>query len=333
MFENKLNIEFPDGICTKVCLDFLRFRRSIGQKFEGSNIYRLRNICKLMNQATTNTAVLSKDTVLMIAERRDGESQGTQLNRIRILRGLAEYMISAGMEAYILPRHFTRKYRYDFKPYIFSGEDITKILNTADHMEYSSRSPYIHMVMPAILRVFFGCGLRSSEARNLKLCNVNLNEGILNIERSKNQVSRFVPMSESLTKYLRRYVDLMGFNFNKNNEYFFPSPSGGIIHETTFRDRFRAILLKAGVSILNGDNYKRIHDMRHTFIVHSYAKMTKVLGLDLYTVMPIISAYVGHTNIKDTERYIHLPEFDYSNIMAAGTSFVDSCVPEVKFDV
>ncbi|MBT0160855.1 tyrosine-type recombinase/integrase [Candidatus Bathyarchaeota archaeon A05DMB-2] len=334
MSENKLSIAFPAGTCTKVCLDFLRFKHSLGQKFEGSYIYCLRYICQQMNQAVGDTPVLSKDTVLNIAQRRDGEAQGTQLNRIRILRQLAEYMVSMDMEAYILPGHFTQKYKYDFRPYIFSREQIADILDAADRMEYSLRSPYIHMVMPAILRVFFGCGLRSSEARQLKLCNVDLTNGVLTVEKSKNLVSRYVPMTESLTAYLQRYADAMGFNFTTNNDaYFFPSPSGGVIHETTLRDRFRAILLQAGVSAPDDGTFPRIHDMRHTFIVYSYARMTGELGLDLYTAMPIIATYVGHTNIKDTERYIHLPEFDYSNITAAGAPFVDACVPEVMFNV
>jgi len=334
MAENKLSIVFPDGTCTKVCLDFLRFKHSLGQKFEGSDIYRLRYICQQMNQALGDTPVLSKDTVLNIAQRRNGEAQGTQLNRIRILRQLAEYMISVDMEAYILPGHFTQKYRYDFRPYIFSREQIADILDAADRMESSVRSPYMHVIMPAILRVFFGCGLRSSEARQLKLCNVDLTAGVLTVEKSKNLVSRYVPMAESLTTYLQKYADAMSFSFNTDNDaYFFPSPSGGVIHDSTLRDRFRAILLQAGVSASNDEAFPRIHDMRHTFIVHSYARMTGELGLDLYTAMSIIAAYVGHTNIKDTERYIHLPEFDYLNITTAGAPFVDACVPEVTFDV
>lgn len=334
MFENKLNIAFPAGICTKVCLDFIRFKHSLGQKFEGSYIYCLRYICEQMNQTVGDTPVLLKDTALTIAQRREGEAQGTQLNRIRILRQLAEYMVSMDMEAYILPRHFTQKYRYDFRPFIFSREQIADILDAADRMKYSSRSPYMHMVMPAILRVFFGCGLRSSEARELKLCNVNLTMGVLTVKKSKNLVSRYVPMAQSLTAYLHKYADVMGFSFNTDNDvYFFPSPSGGVIHETTLRDRFRAILVQTGVSSSDDGTFPRIHDMRHTFFVCSYARMTGELGLDLYTAMPIIAAYAGHTNIKDTERYIHLPEFDYSNITTAGTPFVDACVPEVTFDV
>lgn len=141
-------------------------------------------------------------------------------------------------------------------------------------------------------------------------------------------------MAESLTAYLQKYADAMSFSFNTDNdEYFFPSPSGGVIHATTLLDRFRAILLQACVSASDERAFPRIHDIRDTFIVHSYARMAGELGLDLYTAMPIIAAYVGHTNIKDTERYIYLPEFDYLNITTAGAPFVDACVPEVTFDV
>lgn len=332
MAKTEFNILFPDGTCTDVCLDFLRFKRGLGQKFEGSNVYRLRDICHQINQAAGDTPALSKETALNIAQRKNGESHGTQLNRIRILRELAKYMVSIDIDAYIIPRHFTQKYKYDFKPYIFSQEQIIAILETADQIKYCSRSPYAHIVIPAILRVFFGCGLRSSEARFLKSKHVDLDAGILTIEKSKNNVSRYVPMSEPLTVYLSKYTTVMGFDI-ASDVYFFPSPTGGAYHDTTFRDRFRAILSQSGIPPLNNRKFQRIHDTRHSFILHSYARLTGELGLDLYTALPIIAAYVGHTNIKDTERYIHLPEFDYSNITAAGASVMDTCVPEVTFDV
>ncbi|MDD3908268.1 MAG: tyrosine-type recombinase/integrase [Bacteroidales bacterium] len=241
MTETEFKVLFPDGPCTDVCLDFLRFKRGLGQKFAGSDIYRLRDICCQMNQAVGEAPALSKETALDIAQRRNGESQGTQLNRIRVLRKLAEYMVSMDMDAYIIPRHFTQKYKYDFKPYIFSQEQITAILKAADQVKYCPCSPYAHIVIPAILRVFFGCGLRSSEARLLKVNRVNLDTGILIIEKSKNNVSRYVPMSGSLTVYLRKYAVAMGFD-RVSDAYFFPSPTGGAYHDTTFRDRFRTLL-------------------------------------------------------------------------------------------
>ncbi len=335
MTEYQPCIEFPVGPCTEVCMYFLRFKHSLGQKFEGSYVYCLRDICQQMNQAKGDTPGLSKEMALSIAERRTGEAQGTHLKRIRVLRQLAEYMVSMDMQAYIIPKHFMQKYRYDFRPYIFSREQIADILHCADRIEYHSSSPYMHLVMPAILRVFFGCGLRSSEARQLKQLDVDLVNGVLTVTKSKNMVSRYVPMSASLTEFMRKYADSMAFFFQHKgiDTPFFPSPSGGVIHDTTLRDRFRNLILQAGSPLIANGVFPRLHDMRHTAIVHSYAHMTGALGLDLYTVMPIIATYVGHTNIKDTERYIHLPEFDHSNITVAGAPFVDACVPKVSFDV
>lgn len=334
MLEHRARMGFPEGTCTEVCLHFLRFKQGIGQKFEGSYIYCLKHICHQMNQEVGDTPILSKEMALNIAQRRADEAQGTQLIRIRILRQLAQYMVSMDMQAYILPEHFTQKYTYDFQPYIFSRQQIADILDCADQMQYSPSSPYMHLVMPAILRTFFGCGLRSSEARHLKRCEVDLDNGVLTIERSKNLVSRYVPMSATLTAYLRRYEDSIGLMFQRKglDTPMFPSPSGGVIHDTTLRDRFRSVLARAGFSAEDG-TYPRLHDMRHTFIVHSYAHMTGELGLDLHTAMPIMATYVGHTNIKDTERYIHLPEFDHSNITTAGSPVVHACVPKVTFDV
>jgi integrase len=240
-------------------------------------------------------------------------------------------MVSRGYDAYIIPQRFAQKYRYDFKPYIFNQTQISNIIKSADQLGYNQSAPFAHIVIPAIIRVLFGCGLRSSEARTIKVSQVSLDNGILYIEKSKNNISRHVPMSESLIAYLRGYAIEMGFG-KEGGEYFFPSPSGGPYHETSFRDRFKAVLTMAGIPVLSNGRLPRIHDIRHSFVVHSYRKLTRVAGLDMYTALPIIAAYIGHSNIKDTERYIHLPDFDQSSIIEAGEAVVKACVPEVNFD-
>ena len=331
MNKKSSDIVFPDGACTETCLDFISFKRSIGQMFEGSCIYTLRNICRQMNDVRTDTPMLQKHTALSIARRKGDEAQGTQLNRIRILRELAKYMASMCLDAYILPGNFTQKYKYDFKPYIFGQEQIAAVLHVADNIGHNPITPYAHFMIPALLRVFFYCGLRSFEARSLKTKSVDLADGVLTIEKSKFNISRYVPMSESLTAYLRKYAETMNFDMS-GDELFFPSPTRNVYDESALRARFRAIMAKAGIAAQSNGKLPRIHDARHTFILNSYKKLTGELGLDFYTALPIVAAYVGHTNIRDTERYIHLPEFDHSEIVSVGDSVMESCLPEVIFD-
>ena len=33
--------------------------------------------------------------------------------------------------------------------------------------------------------------------------------------------------------------------------------------------------------------------------------------MDIYTAVPILAAYVGHVNFRDTESYIHFSEISY----------------------
>jgi integrase/recombinase XerD len=331
MYEKEQNVIFSEGIYTEICLEFIRYKHGLGQKFQGSVIYRLRDICEQLNQEAINFPILTREMAEKLASRRSKETQGTQINRICVLRQFTQFMLSMGFEAYIYPKHNTPKYKYDFKPYIFSHEQLLSIVKAFDLIRSNPNSPKAHIIYPAMIRVLCGCGLRSAEVRKLKTQNVDLNEGVLVIKKSKNNISRNVPMSITLTSYLKKYVQEMNILQNEQG-YFFPAPDGGYFNDTTLEDRCKKAFEMAGISRLSNGKYPRLHDLRHSHIVHSFSKLTKVNGLDMYTAVPLIAAYVGHTNLLDTERYLHLPEFDYSDIVKAGQSIIVSAIPEVIFD-
>jgi integrase len=69
----------------------------------------------------------------------------------------------------------------------------------------------------------------------------------------------------------------------------------------------------AGVRTAGGGR-PRIHDIRHSFCTKSLERMLEA-GMDLYTALPILSAYVGHVNLVDTERYIHFTEQHYDGFI------------------
>lgn len=52
-------------------------------------------------------------------------------------------------------------------------------------------------------------------------------------------------------------------------------------------------------------------------------------GIDLYYALPILSTYVGHQGIRDTERYLRLPAFQYASIVNAEMDVLKGIVPEV----
>ena len=50
---------------------------------------------------------------------------------------------------------------------------------------------------------------------------------------------------------------------------------------------------------------QRIHDLRHLFAIKSLKQMEDK-GFDLYIYLPILSVYLGHKHITETEYYLRL---------------------------
>lgn len=143
--------------------------------------------------------------------RRGNESSGTQMNRIGRLRRFASFMLQKGYSAYIYPSASIPKRDFSFKAYVFDRDQIRSILEEADSIGYLPQSPKAELIYPAVLRILCCCGLRSSEVRMLKRSDVDVNTGILYIRKSKNDASRYVPVSESLWIYLSEYIQKMMF--------------------------------------------------------------------------------------------------------------------------
>ena len=85
-----------------------------------------------------------------------------------------------------------------------------------------------NIVYPVLFRVLYGCGLRIGEALALKIHDVDVVNGILNIKHAKYDKKRLVPMSESLTHVCQKYFDdfLIGI---PQDEFFFMKKHGVVI--------------------------------------------------------------------------------------------------------
>ena len=68
---------------------------------------------------------------------------------------------------------------------------------------------------------------------------------------------------------------------------------------------FRKILDMCGIPHFGNHNGPRVHDLRHTYAVHTLVQMGHS-GMDLYTALPILSTALGHHSLTATEQYVRL---------------------------
>lgn len=217
---------------------------------------------------------LTKPIIEHLLEKHSHETGGSQAYRMGLLRQFSLYLNRVGFDTYMVPKRLLPKYRSDFRPYIFSDPEIAAILSASDHLKPRKQSPKFHLIYPALLRVLYGCGLRISEARNLKTHQVDLEQGLLDIDKSKNGTSRYVPMSGSLTDYLRYYVREARIDLRREG-YFFPAPTGGPYDLKTLFEQIKKIYQKAHIEALPNGKLPRVHDLRHTFSVHALRRIVR----------------------------------------------------------
>lgn len=304
---------------------YIAEKRAVGYKFtKGASLLKQLDIF-LSTEWKLTDKKLSKEVVLQWTKKKPNEKESTRIHRISIIRGLAEYMSRMGYVSYIYPKSSIRINRYDYIPYIFSKEELKRIFYICDNYPISVFSPNRHLVLPLLFRMLYGCGLRISEAVNLKLNDINLESGTLYIKETKFDKERIIPMAETLTERCHIYLNKAHI-LNMGDAFIFSSPYGGHYSESTIYKLFREILWKAGIS--HTGKGPRLHDLRHTFSVHCLKRWV-LEGEDLTSLLPYLSIYLGHVDLRGTQHYLRLTADLYPTIVESLEKEYFDLIPEV----
>ncbi len=279
-------------------------KRAIGLKYGEEE--RLMHVFDNMSCSYECGIGLTQELVFAFVEKQTHWSQRTHSIRIHVIRQIAKFLNIHGIPAYVCDAGRASKTFSHFKPYIFTKEQIANIFYQADHIPPLPQKKNAHIFYPVVLRMLYGCGLRISEALSLTLKDVDLRQGLLYIHNSKNHKDRILPMDESLLRYCIDYYQKIHL-FSKDTDYFFKSPvTGKNYNKSSVYHYFRKILWQCGIS--HGGRSSpgpRLHDIRHAFCVHSLHQFLKN-GVDYRAALPILSAYMGHSSIAATSKYLKL---------------------------
>ena len=188
----------------------------------------LKDFDNFLSHTTIKENELPKELVLQWVEKQPDEQASTQQRRIILVRQLARLMIRLGYSAYVPPYRFGTKRSYTFSPHIFTHKEIQKILYAVDQIKPNSLSPLRHLIMPEIFRLLYGCGFRLGEVLNLRVRDVDLQQGVVTIREGKHGKDRLVPPALDMIERLRAYAEHLDNNTlekRADNAFFFPSPS------------------------------------------------------------------------------------------------------------
>ncbi|MCR4441685.1 MAG: tyrosine-type recombinase/integrase [Peptococcaceae bacterium] len=240
----------------------MQLKKAIGYKYD-SEAGHLKRFDRFTLVKYPSADSLTKEIVLDWGKKQSYESQANQCSRASIIRQFGKYMDSLGLDAYIIPKGYYRT-EEQYVPYIYTQDELERFFAETDKCHYCSECPDRHLIMPVFFRMIYICGLRVSEARLLKVGDVDLDNGILIINHSKKDNSRLVPMSSSLTERCRDYARKV-HPFLDGKAYFFPAADGNPMTITNVYHNFRRFLWHAGISHGGRGKGPRVHDFRHAY--------------------------------------------------------------------
>lgn len=259
------------------------------------------------------------------------ESADTFQNRMAPVRELARYIQRLGLEAYIIPKEVGPKCSHKKKkpPHIFTDKELKLFFSAVDSLEINKRCSLRHLALPVIFRMLYCCGLRPHEARIIETADINLNTGKLQIRESKGHKDRIVIMPQDLLEICQNYSILLQETCPES-KYFFPSqlehlnPYTGI----GFAKLFRKCWESAGIGTYGGDS-PRPYSFRHTFATRRLYQWMKE-DKDIESMIPYLSAYMGHERFSDTAYYIHLVPEIFTHMSQMDFASYEKLLPEVS---
>lgn len=162
-------------------------------------------------------------------------------------------------------------------PTVFSQREVRTLLKAPKLLK--------HRVLFAFI---YDCGLRISEAINLKIEDLDFDRQLVHIRQSKYKKDRYVPVSFHTIRGLKKYLSTS----NPKTWLFNGKVRGDQMSREGIRHAFRAAMRKTGIK-----KQACIHTLRHSYATHLLE-----MGLDIVSV----KSQLGHAEIATTMLYLHI---------------------------
>ena len=298
-------------------------KQACGYRYE-TEAYNLASFDQLCVEHGHTEPTITRDLVMKWAIQRPTEGKNHRNGRVSIVRQLALYMRSLGIEAYI-PGHFASTTKA--APHIFTQPQLQSFFAAVDAYYPAQRAFWrLSPTYQVLFRLFYCCGLRLSEVCFLRRHCVDLDRGTLKIQQSKGDKDRLVFLAADVGRMCRRY-DVYMDSLIPNREWFFPGrapdrPFG----KTSLDKKFSEFWMKTAFAGKT-DRKPTIQSLRHTFVVD---RMNEWMDKDVDTgvMMPYLSRYLGHASIAETQYYYHAIERAFS-VVRKHDNVSAGIIPEV----
>jgi len=259
---------------------------------------------------------------------RPAESNNSNLARTNVVIAYIKFMRRRGLTDVKEPDR-PKQTKCTHLPHAFTEDELTKFFYTCDHIEINPerKSQVIRKLnLCVIFRLYYGTGLRPSEAVLLKRTDVDLEEGVLNVAQSKGHDQHYTAIHESLIEILKEFDKRLN-ELIPDRAYFFAHIQDGHYSMSWFRKKFHELWQKANPS----SSHTVTYDFRHNYAIENINSWGSD-SFDSYMKLYYLSKTMGHCKVDHTRYYYSLVPRMADILAEKSETNFNELIPEVIED-
>ncbi len=281
--------------------EYLALRRSLGRKMHGEGRMLLDFAGRMDSAGQLRITVTA---ALQWATEPKTTTPEYWRHRLSVVRGFARHLNTLDPASEIPPVDLIVAPSHRKPPYVYSSAEIAALVHAAGTIT----APLPAASIQALISLIAASGLRLGEALGLDRDQVGLPAAMLTVT-GKNDQTRLVPVHPTtvtmLTGYATRRDRLCP---DTASPAFFITRTGQRIQQRWVQETFARLLALASIQAPPGRRRPRIHDLRHTFAVHTLIGWYRA-GINVQAHLPVLSTFLGHSSTEATYWYLQaVPE-------------------------
>jgi len=283
--------------------EYVRMRRDLGFKLHEAG-KRLLDFVRFME--LHRASYITQALALAWAQEPSHVQPAHWAQRLSFVRGFAQYRRATDPRTEIPAPGLLPFQPKRARPYLYSEAEIRSLLRAALTMpcryERGRLRRWVYYSLFGLLSV---SGLRISEAQNLELRDVDLKAAVLTIRGAKFGKTRLVPLHASTCHVLAEYIRRRTRHWGQRpvSSHMFVSSRGHRLDGADIRRTFYALSRQIGLRGPSDHRGPRLHDLRHRFATHTLVRWYRS-HQDPERKLPLLSAYLGHVHVADTQWYL-----------------------------
>ena len=296
---------------------FLQQKQFLGYNYKTEEII-LKEIVTFLNERD-----ITKEVTEEYARMNRNRHSNTIARNMGVLREFCKYLKTQEVSCYQIPKKLYPQNHKNYTPYVFSHQEIKAIYQNLEiALKGYHYSYYQKLAYPLIIKILYQTGMRLGEVLSIQRQDYLIEDGSFHLKNTKNNQERLIFLPNNLKQEMNFFFHKFQHQREKESLIF-------SISSSTIEKHFYKVLKLSNIP--RRENSPRVHDLRHTFVVHKIEEYVND-GKDINVMLPILQKHLGHQSLKALSYYFRLTKDILGEIRMMSEYEFNDLIPEVKYE-